>query len=45
MNWEKLKKDHFKTDPVEHIYVSTIFDRLEYDILYENQNNLKNYYP
>ena len=41
MNWEKLKPDHFFKTPVEHFYMSSIFDMLEYDRLYENQNNLE----
>ena len=40
MNWEKLKPDHFFKTPVEHFYASTLFDTLEYDRLYENQNDL-----
>lgn len=40
MNWEKLKPSHYHAEPVEYIYSSTIFDSLEYDKLYENQNNL-----
>ena len=38
--FEKLKPDHYHKEPVEYIYTSTIFDTLEYDSLYENQNNL-----
>ena len=38
--FEKLKPDHYHKEPVEYIYTSTIFDALEYDKLYENQNNL-----
>ena len=41
MNWEKIKPVHFYKDPVEHFYTSSIFDMLEYDRLYENQNNLE----
>lgn len=41
MNWEKLKPVHFFKDPVEHFYTASIFDMLEYDRLYENQNNLE----
>ena len=41
MNWEKIKPVHFYKDPVEHFYMSSIFDMLEYDRLYENQNNLE----
>jgi hypothetical protein len=43
MNWEKLKPDHYHTEPVEHFYTSTIFDQEEYDKLYDNQNNLSHY--
>ena len=47
MNWLKLKKQHYFKEPVEFIYTSELFDRLEYDALYENQNDLLeklNYY-
>ena len=40
MHWNKLKPTHYFTEPVEHIYSLDIFDSLEYDKLYENQNNL-----
>ena len=40
MNWNKLKKIHYFTDPVEHIHTTSIFEIAEYDKLYENQNNL-----
>ena len=40
MHWEKLKQSHYHAEPVEYIYSSTIYDSLEYDKLYENQNNL-----
>jgi len=40
MNWEKLQQKNYHTDPVEHIYSMSTFDTKEYDILYENQNNL-----
>jgi hypothetical protein len=40
MNWERLEKKHYRKEPVEHIYTSSIFDMKEYDRLYENQNNL-----
>ena len=39
MHWDKLKKEHYFADPVEHIVSSTIFPTKEYDTLYENQNN------
>lgn len=39
MNWEKLKPNHFFKKPIEHFYASSLFDMLEYDKLYENQNN------
>ena len=38
MNWEKLKKEHYFREPVEHIVSTTIFPIKEYDTLYENQN-------
>lgn len=41
MNWEKLKTSHYYEDPVTHIYTMSIFDTKEYDMLYENQNNLR----
>ena len=40
MNWLKLKKQHYFKEPVEFIYTSELFDRLEYDTLYENLNDL-----
>jgi len=40
MNWEKLKPNHFFKEPIEHFYASTLFDMPEYDMLYENQNDL-----
>jgi len=40
MHWDKLKPNHYFTDPVAHIYTHTIYDSREYDKLYENQNNL-----
>ncbi len=40
MNWKKLKKIHYHTDPVEYIHAVNIFDLQQYDKLYENQNNL-----
>ena len=40
MNWLEIKKSHYHKEPVEHILASAIFDLKEYDILYENQNNL-----
>jgi hypothetical protein len=40
MHWEKLKASHYFSEPVEHIYTSTIFDQKIYDKLYENQNDL-----
>ena len=42
MNWEKLKPNHFYKDPI-YIYSSTLFDTKEYDVLYENQNNLSHH--
>ena len=39
MHWDKLKKEHYFADPVEHVVSSTIFPTKEYDTLYENQNN------
>lgn len=40
MNWNILKPTHIFRDPVEHIISATIFDQKEYDVLYENSNNL-----
>jgi len=40
MNWEKLKPNHFFKNPVPYVYASTLVDTVEYDKLYENQNNL-----
>ena len=40
MNWEKIKKFHYYKEPVEHILTTAIIDVKEYDILYENQNDL-----
>ena len=40
MNWEKIKKSYYYKEPVEHILAPAIFNLKEYDILYENQNNL-----
>ena len=40
MNWLEIKKSHYYKEPVEHILAPAIFDVKEYDILYENQNNL-----
>ena len=40
MNWLEIKKSHYHKKPVEHILASAIFNLKEYDILYENQNNL-----
>ncbi len=40
MNWNKLKSKHYFSNPVEYIHAFDIFDQKEYDILYENQNNL-----
>ena len=40
MNWNKLTSKHYFTEPVEYIHAINIFDSLEYDKLYENQNNL-----
>ena len=39
MHWDKLKKEHYFADPVEHVVSNTIFPTKEYDTLYENQNN------
>ena len=36
MHWDKLKKEHYFADPVEHVVSSTIFPTKEYDTLYEN---------
>ena len=40
MNWLEIKKSHYHKEPVEHILAPAIFNLKEYDILYENQNNL-----
>ena len=40
MNWLEIKKSHYHKEPVEHILTDAIFNLKEYDILYENQNNL-----
>ena len=40
MNWDKLKKNHYHDQPVEHIIAMDLIDSLKYDSLYENQNNL-----
>ena len=41
MNWDSIKKQHIFKEPVEHIYTAELFDRKEYDKLYENMNNLE----
>ena len=43
MNWHKLKKQHLKTDPQTVIVCSNLVDSLEYDRLYENQNDLEHH--
>lgn len=40
MDWRKLKTKHLHQDPVPHIHAIDLMDTLEYDRLYENQNNL-----
>ena len=40
MNWLRLKSKHYSKEPVEYIHAVDIFDTQEYDILYENQNNI-----
>lgn len=40
MNWHSLTNKHYFTDPEEHVSATAIVDSLEYDRLYENQNNL-----
>lgn len=40
MDWSKLKPHHIHDDPVPHIQALNLMDSLEYDRLYENQNNL-----
>lgn len=40
MNWKKLRKINFFTEPVEHIYSPQILDSKEFDALYENINDL-----
>ena len=41
MNWEKINKNKFHKEPVEHIHAMDIFPQQEYDRLYENQNRLE----
>ena len=40
MNWENIKQSYYYKEPVEYILAPAIFNLEEYDILYENQNNL-----
>tara|TARA_B100001057_G_C22751946_1_gene912135 strand:- start:19 stop:450 length:432 start_codon:yes stop_codon:yes gene_type:complete len=40
MNWDKLQKQHYHDEPVEHICAVNIVELNDYDRLYENQNNL-----
>lgn len=40
MDWRKLQPKHVHQDPVPHIHAINLMDTLEYDRLYENQNNL-----
>ena len=40
MNRLRLKSKHYSKEPVEYIHAVDIFDTQEYDILYENQNNI-----
>ena len=40
MDWRNLKEKHIHQDPVPHIHAINLMDTLEYDRLYENQNNL-----
>jgi hypothetical protein len=44
MIWDKVKKDHFYKEPVEYFRTQTIFSQIEYEKLYENQNNLQHKY-
>ena len=39
MYWRNLKSKHVHKDPVPHIHAINLIDTLEYDRLYENQNN------
>lgn len=41
MNWREIKKEHIITDPTTVIKSNYLFDLKQYDILYENQNNLQ----
>ena len=41
MDWRKLKTKHLHQAPVPHIHAIDLMDTLEYDRLYENQNNLQ----
>ena len=40
MNWNKLQPKHYFSKPVEYIHAFDIFSQKEYDVLYENQNDL-----
>ena len=40
MDWSNLQHKHIHQDPVPHIHAINLMDTLEYDRLYENQNNL-----
>ena len=40
MNWDKLQHTQIYKDPVPHIHAISLIDTIEYDRLYENQNNL-----
>ncbi len=40
MIWNKLRKKHYFEDPVKHIHAVGLIETVDYDKLYENQNNL-----
>jgi len=44
MLWDKIKKEHYHTTPVEYFRTSSIFSQIEYEKLYENQNYLEHKY-
>lgn len=40
MDWRKLKPHNIHHEPVPYIHALNLMDTLEYDRLYENQNNM-----
>ena len=40
MHWDKLKKEHYFADPVEHVVSNTIFPTKEYDTLFELKDDI-----